>query len=94
MPSPSTTSLQLDPEIKNRVERLAEARNRSTHWVLREAIGEYVEREERRERLRQDALTAWTHYQETGLHSTADEADVWLAKLEAGEDAPIPECHP
>jgi predicted transcriptional regulator len=93
MPSPSTTSLKLDAEIKHRVQRLAEARNRSTHWVLREAIGAYVEREEQRERLRQDALTVWAHYQETGLYSTAEEADAWLAKLEAGEDAPIPECH-
>jgi hypothetical protein len=39
-----------------------------------------VEREEQREKLRPDALTAWTDYQTTGLHLTAEEADAWLAR--------------
>ena len=86
MPSPSTTSLKLDVEIKERVRRLASARRRSPHWVMREAIEEYVEREEKREQFRQDALVAWAHYQTTGLHVSAEEADAWLAKLEAGKD--------
>ena len=92
MPKLSTTSVKLDTEIKERVQRLAEARRRSPHWVMREAIEQYVEREEKRERFRQDALAAWTHYQTTGLHVTADEADSWLAKLEAGKQAAPPKC--
>jgi len=60
---------------------------------MREAVEQYVGREEQREQLRQDALNAWSHYQTTGLHLTAAEADTWLAKLEAGEDASAPECH-
>jgi predicted transcriptional regulator len=93
MPNLSTTSLKLDAEIKERVRRLALARRRSPHWVMREAVEEYVEREEKREQLRQDALAAWSHYQTTGLHATAEEADAWLAKLEAGKDASPPKCH-
>ena len=92
MPSPSTTSLKLDAKIKDRVRRLASARRRSPHWVMREAIEEYVEREEKREQFRQDALTAWDHYQTTGLSVTAEEADSWLSKLEAGKDAAPPKC--
>jgi predicted transcriptional regulator len=45
------------------------------------------------EQLRKVALEAWAHYQATGLHLTAKEADAWLAKLEAGEEAECPECH-
>ena len=93
MPTPSATSLKLDIKIKERVQRLASARRRSPHWVMREAIEQYVEREEKREQFRQDALTAWNHYQTTGLHLTADEADAWLAKLEAGKQAGPPKCH-
>jgi len=52
-----------------------------------------VEREERRERLRQDALAAWGEYAATGRHVTAVEADAWLARLEAGEDAEPPPSH-
>jgi predicted transcriptional regulator len=93
MATSSTTSLKLDQKLKQRVQRLAAARRRSAHWVMREAVEQYVGREERREKLRQDALAAWNHYQTTGLHATAGEADAWLAKLEAGENAEAPECH-
>ena len=87
------TSLKLDDVLKSRVQRLADRRRRSAHWIMREAIQQYVEREEKREALRQAALAAWEDYQTTGLHLSADEADAWLAKLEAGEDVPAPECH-
>jgi predicted transcriptional regulator len=60
---------------------------------MREAIEQYVEREEKREQFRQAALAAWTNFQTTGLYVTAEEADAWLAKLEAGEDAATPKCH-
>jgi predicted transcriptional regulator len=93
MATNSTTSLKLDAELKQRVQRLASVRRRSAHWVMREAVEQYVSREEQREQTRQDALAAWNHYQTTGLHATAEEADAWLAKLEAGEDAETPECH-
>ena len=93
MASSSTTSLKIDSELKERIQRLAAARRRSPHWVMREAVEQYVGREEQREKLRQDALAAWNHYEATGLHATAEEADAWLAKLEAGKDAKAPECH-
>jgi predicted transcriptional regulator len=93
MPTLPTTSLKLDAETKARLQKLANARRRSSHWLMREAIEQYVDREERREQFRQDALAAWAEYQATGLHVTGEEADAWLAHLEAGEDAEPPECH-
>lgn len=88
-----TTSLKLDPRLKKRVQRLAVARRRSAHWLMCEAVEQYVVREESRERLRQDALAAWSQYQTTGLHVTAEEAEAWLARLEAGENVEAPDCH-
>jgi predicted transcriptional regulator len=93
MPNRSTTSLKLDAEIKTRLQQLAQARRRSSHWLMREAIEQYVEREERREQVRQDALAAWAEYEATGQHVTAEEADAWLARLEAGEDVEPPATH-
>jgi predicted transcriptional regulator len=86
-------AIKIEPEIKERVKRLADARHRSPHWLMREAIRQYVEREEKREAFRQDAITAWNEYQATGQHVTLEEADAWLAKLEAGKDVEPPECH-
>jgi predicted transcriptional regulator len=61
--------------------------------MILEAIREYVDREEKREALRQDGINAWNEFQSSGLHVTSEEADGWLARLEAGKDADIPECH-
>ena len=93
MATSSTTSLKLDQALKERVRQLADARRRTPHWIMREAVELYVEREEKREHLRQDTLAAWKHYQATGLHLTGEEVDLWLEKLEAGEIVETPECH-
>ncbi|MCX7234636.1 MAG: ribbon-helix-helix protein, CopG family [Burkholderiales bacterium] len=84
-------SVKLDLSTRARVENLAEARQRTAHWVMREAITQYVDREEKREAFRQDTIKAWEEYRSTGLHVTADEADTWLAQLEQGNDIEPPE---
>ena len=89
----STTSLKLDRSVKDRIQRIASARRRTPHWIMREAVEQYLDREEKREQFRHDALAAWEEYQSTGLHVTSEEADAWMAKLEAGKRAPIPKCH-
>lgn len=86
-------AIKIDPDIKERMKRLADARHRTPHWMMREAIRQYVEREERRETFRQDAISAWEEYRTTGLHVTTEEADTWLANLEGGKDVEPPECH-
>ncbi len=60
MSTAATTSLKLNPELKERVQRLAQARRRSAHWIMREAVEQYVGREEKREQYRQAALAAWS----------------------------------
>jgi len=86
-------AIKIDEDTRNRVKRLAEARQRSSHWMMLEAIRQYVEREEKREAYRQDGINAWNEYQITGLHVSQEEADTWLAQLEAGKDVEPPECH-
>jgi len=89
----SPVAVKLDAATKARVKRLAEARKRSSHWLMREAIQQYIEREEKREALRQDVLHAWQEFQTTGAHVTADEADRWLDSLEQGHDIDPPRSH-
>ena len=86
-------SVKIDDTLKGRIQHLADARQRSSHWIMREAITRYVEQEEARENLRQAAVAAWDGYQVTGLHATFDEADAWLAELESGDAAEPPQCH-
>lgn len=87
------TSIKLDEKLKGRVQHLAETRRRSSHWIMREAITQYVDREEKREALRQDTLKAWDEFQETGLHVTAEEVEKWLASWGTDNELSIPLCH-
>ena len=93
MPTRPVTRLKLDTATQARLNRLADARQRPASRLMQEAIEEYLDREERREKFQQDAFTAWAEFQATGLHVTAAEADVWLARLEAGEDLEPPQPH-
>ncbi|MFA5700655.1 MAG: ribbon-helix-helix protein, CopG family [Desulfuromonas sp.] len=86
-------SVKLDQETRARIEHLATARRRTPHWMVREAIHQFIEREEKREAFRQDGIKAWNEYLNNGQHVTMQEADEWLAALEAGQDRELPECH-
>ena len=86
-------TVKLEADMRERIQHIAQAQDRSAHWIMRQAISQYVEREEKREAFRQDTLRAWEKYCQTGLHLTGDEMDAWMAKLEAGEDAELPVCH-
>lgn len=87
------TSVKLAPELKRRLDKLAGLRKRSAHWLMKEAIQQYVEKEEARERFKQEAVSAWREYQETGQHLTLDETTRWLDSWGTEEEADVPECH-
>ncbi|MDP4028692.1 MAG: CopG family ribbon-helix-helix protein [Gallionella sp.] len=86
-------AIKIDQDMRDRIKRLAEARHRTSHWVMREAISQYVEREEKRETFRQDAINAWNEYLETGLHVTGDEVIAWLDTWGEENEKAVPACH-
>lgn len=86
-------TIKIDEDIKARVKSLADIRQRTSHWLMREAIIQYVDREEKREAFRQDTLKAWEEYRATGLHATAEEVDRWLTSWGADNELPAPTCH-
>jgi predicted transcriptional regulator len=87
------TSLKIDDTLKGRVQNLASQRRRSPHWIMLEAIQQYVEREEARESFKQDALASWAAYRETGRHLTGEEVRAWLNTWGTDDEKPVQECH-
>jgi predicted transcriptional regulator len=86
-------SLKIDDELKGRVQHLASLRHRSPHSIMREAIRQYVEREEAREGFKHEAMASWVAYQETGRHLTGQEVRAWLQTWGTDREAELPECH-
>lgn len=86
-------SVKLDEVLKGRVQHLAVSQRRSAHWIMREAIQQYVDREEARESFRQEALESWQQYQQTGQHLTGSETRNWLRGWGSDADTEAPACH-
>jgi predicted transcriptional regulator len=87
------TSIKIDDALKARVQQLAELRQRSAHWIMREAIQQYVSREEAQESFKLEALASWTAYQESGKHLTGKEVRAWLNTWGTDAETPLPPCH-
>ena len=87
------TSLKIDDRLKGRVQQLASKRRRSAHWIMLEAIEQYVEREEARESFKQEAMASWAAYKETGRHLTGAEVSAWLNNWGTDDETPVPECN-
>lgn len=92
-PSIRPVAIKIDDDTRNRVERRTDARQRSSHWLMLEAIRQYVERKERREAFRQDGIRAWNESQATGLHATGDEIMAWLDTRGEENEQAAPACH-
>lgn len=89
----ANVTVKLPEDQRERLRALAAARRRTPHYLMREAIAQYLEREEKREAFRREALESWAHYQETGLHLTGEEAIAWLRSWGTEEEAEAPPCH-
>jgi predicted transcriptional regulator len=87
------TSVKLNDDLKVRISKLSEQRKRSAHWIMREAIQQYVDREEARESFRQEAEASWAEFQATGMHLTGEETRAWLRTWGTDAETEVPPCH-
>jgi predicted transcriptional regulator len=91
--APSPVSIKLDAEDRLRLSALAAARKRSSHYLMREAVQEYLTREELRQAFADEAEKAWLDYQKTGLHVTHAEVDTWAKSLGTRRPKRFPKWH-
>ena len=86
-------SVKLDDAMRERIHSLAESKQRSAHWVMREAITEYVDREEKRRSFDQATIDSFQEFEETGLHLTGEEVFAWMETWGTDEESEPPPCH-
>lgn len=91
--SPATVTVKLDPSDRVRIASLAAMKKRTPHYLMKQAILEYVVREEAHQNFIKAAEASFEHYKQTGLHITFDEFSAWVDRVQKNPDAPIPACH-
>ena len=86
-------TITLDDADQDRIASLASAKKRTPHYLMKEAILEYLQKEEARQNFIAAAESSFVHYKETGLHITLDEFDSWVDQVKQDPNTPIPACH-
>ena len=86
----TTQGIKLDDETQRRLKALGEKRHRSAHWLMRAAIEDYLEREERYEREKAEDMRRWEQYRLTGEAVDNDAVETWLEDLAKNKVAPWP----
>ena len=79
--STSSVAVKLEDEIKDRIQSLGEIKDRSSHWLMKRAILDYLEKEEKFEREKQEDKQRWNQYALTGEAITHAEMKDWLKSL-------------
>jgi len=86
----TTQALKLDDETNSRLKALALQRNRSAHWLVRDALQRYLAEEERYEREKAEDLAEYEDYLLTGKAIDNDKVASWLNELAAGKRSAWP----
>ncbi len=89
MAEKANMAVKLDPAIRERLQALGQAKRRSPHWLMVEAIRLYVEREEEIERARAETRERLARYDATGEYIADEDVQEWLKTWgTAGEQQP------
>lgn len=73
----TVVSVKIAPQIKKRLQVLGKIKQRSTHWLMKEAITNYLKLEEHEEQLKQETIQRWQEMQE-GKFLGNDKITEWL----------------
>ena len=76
----TTIGVTLDEKTRKRLKKLGETKQRSLHWLMKEAIARYLETEERYELESGEDFARWQRHVDTGAALSHEEAK---ARLEA-----------
>jgi len=89
--SKTTMGVKIDEVTRERLKVLAESRRRSAHWLMKEAINQYLDREEQVERRNREADEAWDEYKLTGAFVGQEAMEAWLDSWGTDKEGPCPE---
>ncbi len=82
----ATQGIRLDDMTSQRLKELAAQRDRTPHWLMKEAIARYLDSEERYEQEKAEDMARWENYLLTGTAIASDDMNAELARLAGREE--------
>lgn len=92
-PPMANLSIKLEVSDRDRIRALAAYKNRTPHFIMKEAVHNYLAQEEAEQRFIAAAKESRSHYKKTGQHITHEEFSSWVDQLQNNPKAPAPTCH-
>ena len=85
-----STGIKLDESIRDRLQALGERAERSPHWLMKTAINQYLDEQERYWQERDEDMARWKEYQMTGEAVSHGDVTKWLDSIGTDEELPCP----
>ncbi len=85
-------AIKLPQQDRDRLQQLGVTRKRSAHWLAKEAITQFLDREEAAEQFKQESVTRWEEFCVTGKSVPHDAVMNWLESWGADNEPEAPKC--
>lgn len=89
-PRSPTVTLKLDESHRQRLKSLAEAKQRSSHYLMKEAIERYLVQEEAEQAVLHSVDAEIVNFEASGLHIELGDVKVWAQDLKQNRSAQLP----
>ena len=84
-------AVKLPERDRERLKKLGKTKKRTVHWLAKEAISQYLDREEKAELFRQETMARWKEYCRTGKSVPNTAVMEWLASWGSENEREAPE---
>ncbi len=71
-------AIKITDADRERLKRLGDVKKRTAHWLAKEAISQYLEREEASELFKQETVARWEEFNQTGRSISDKAVKEWL----------------
>jgi predicted transcriptional regulator len=85
-------AIKLPQQERDRLQQLGVAKKRSAHWLAKEAITQYLDREEAAVQFKQESVARWEEYCHTGKSVPHDAVMRWLDSWGTENELEAPKC--
>lgn len=86
----TSKAVKLDDEVYARLKALADARQRSPHWLMKEAIHQFLDREEEADHIRQETMKRWERFESNGEAVEHETVEAWLKTWGTDQEGKCP----